>query len=50
MDYAGGGSLDVYIKRREPIPLDLMRHYTHEILEALIYIHNKAVVHKDIRV
>ena len=50
MDYAGGGNLSSYMSRKEPLQMDLMRYYSSQVLDALGYMHNKAVVHKDIRV
>ena len=50
MEFCGGGSLDTYLKNKTPVPLERLRQHIIEILEGLAYLHNKAVVHKDIRV
>ena len=49
MEYAGGQNLDIYLTRKS-LPLDVLRSYTEELLEALEFLHNKAVVHKNLRV
>ncbi|CAH1791711.1 unnamed protein product [Owenia fusiformis] len=49
MDYVGGGSLETHLQHNMPLSVDLLRHYTIEILDALVFLHDKAVVHKDLR-
>ena len=49
-EFAGGGSLDRMIKNSIPVPLDTVRVHTTQILDALSYLHDKAVTHKDLRV
>ena len=49
MEYIGGQNLSIYLKRKT-LALDILRSYTEELLEALEYLHNKAVVHKNLRV
>jgi serine/threonine protein kinase len=49
-EFAGGGNLEIHTKKHVPVPYDLLRFYTCELLEALTYLHNKAVTHKDLRV
>ena len=50
MDYVGGGSLSRCLVQAEPVPMPVLRHYTCQLLDALSYLHDKAVVHKDLRV
>ena len=50
MDYVGGGSLSRCVACTEPVLMPVLRHYTCQLLEALTYLHDKAVVHKDLRV
>ena len=38
------------IKSNIPVPLDTVRIHTTQILDALSYLHDKAVTHKDLRV
>ena len=49
MEFTGGQNLNIYLTRKT-LSLDILRSYTIEILEALEYLHNKAVVHKNLRV
>ncbi|XP_041355156.1 eIF-2-alpha kinase GCN2-like [Gigantopelta aegis] len=49
MEHCGGYSLENYIKHKLPISHDLLRYYTDGLLEALDYLHKKAVVHKYLR-
>ena len=49
MEYAGGQNLDIYLTRKT-LSLDVLRSYTEELLDALEFLHNKAVVHKNLRV
>ncbi|XP_055957482.1 eIF-2-alpha kinase GCN2-like isoform X1 [Patella vulgata] len=48
-EYSGGGCLDRYLKKKEALAIEKLKHYTKELLEALEYLHNKAVVHKNLR-
>ncbi|XP_013386608.1 eIF-2-alpha kinase GCN2 isoform X2 [Lingula anatina] len=48
-EYAGGGNLDTNLKRHIPVPIDVLKQYTTDLLESLAYLHSKAVVHKDLR-
>ena len=48
-EYVGGGDLGLHL-RNGGLPLAQLREYTHQLVEALCYLHGKAVVHKDLRV
>lgn len=50
MEYCSGSSLSVNIRRKRPVHVAHIKHYTEEILNALAYLHNKDVVHKNLRV
>lgn len=45
----GGGNLEGQLKPNG-IPVDVLKLYTAQILEALRYLHGKSVVHKDLKV
>ena len=49
MEYIKGGSLDLQAFGSTPIPLDLLRQYTSDLLEALVYLHSRGVVHKNLQ-
>ena len=49
-EYVGGGSLVMWIKNSRPMPLDLLRQYTKEMLDGLQYLHSKSILHGDLRV
>lgn len=49
MEYCSGSSLSVNIRRKRPVHVAHIKHYTEEILNALAYLHNKDVVHKNLR-
>lgn len=48
-EYVGGGDLGLHL-RNGGLPLAQLREYTRQLVEALCYLHGKAVVHKDLRV
>lgn len=48
-EFAGGCSLRTYIVRGIPIDGHLLRSYVRDILQALVYLHQNSVVHKDLR-
>ena len=49
MEYVGGGDLSLRL-RNGGLPLEQLREYTQQLVEALAYLHGKHVVHKDLRV
>ena len=49
-EYAGGGSLFTWVRNSMPIPLDLLRHYMQDILSGLKYLHDRGLVHGNLRV
>ena len=49
VEYVGGGDLSLHL-RSGGLPLEQLREYTQQLVEALAYLHGKAVVHKDLRV
>ncbi|XP_064601948.1 eIF-2-alpha kinase GCN2-like [Liolophura sinensis] len=48
-EYCGGGNLDMYLRSKTPVPVELLRLYTEQILQAIDHLHSEAVVHKNIR-
>ncbi|KAI8514989.1 Eukaryotic translation initiation factor 2 alpha kinase 4 [Branchiostoma belcheri] len=49
MEYVGGGSLASCISNGIPVHLSVLHSYTEQLLETLQHLHNKSVVHKDLR-
>ena len=49
VEYVGGGDLILRL-RSGGLPLQELREYTQQLVEALAYLHGKHVVHKDLRV
>ncbi|KAH9514286.1 Eukaryotic translation initiation factor 2 alpha kinase 4, partial [Bulinus truncatus] len=49
MEYSGGTNLSVYTHHGNLLPLELLRHYTSELLQAIQYLHQNSVVHKNLR-
>ena len=50
MEYSGGASLNIHVTESRPLSVDIIKSYTVEILHGLEYLHNKDVVHKNLRV
>ncbi|XP_048580135.1 eIF-2-alpha kinase GCN2-like isoform X3 [Nematostella vectensis] len=48
MEYVGGGDLRMQL-RNGGLPIDRIREYTCQLLEALWYLHGKSVVHKCLK-
>ena len=48
-EYVGGGDLSLHLKKGG-MPVAQLREYTQQLVEALCYLHSRAVVHKDLRV
>ncbi|XP_045185726.2 eIF-2-alpha kinase GCN2-like [Mercenaria mercenaria] len=48
MEYSGGQNLDIYLTRKT-LTMDVLKCYTEEMLQALEYLHNKDVTHKNLR-
>ncbi|BFZ11743.1 hypothetical protein BsWGS_14782 [Bradybaena similaris] len=49
MEYSGGTNLSVYTQHKDPLPLEMLRIYTGEVLQALCYLHRNSIVHKNLR-
>ncbi|RHW74047.1 protein kinase [Trypanosoma brucei equiperdum] len=49
MDYAEGGTLLNYIKRRGPLPEVVTIQVVRQLLEALAHLHGRGVMHRDIK-
>lgn len=49
MEYSGGASLNIHVTESRPLSVDIIKSYTEEILHGLEYLHNKDVVHKNLR-
>jgi serine/threonine protein kinase len=49
VEFAGYESLLEYVKHNYPLSLNKVRDISTQLLEALIYIHDRNIVHRDIK-
>ncbi|POM77526.1 STE/STE11 protein Kinase [Phytophthora palmivora] len=49
MEYAAGGSLSSRLSRSGALPLALVKRYTRQLCEALQYLHQNGIAHRDIK-
>ena len=54
MDYINGGSLSDYLEKYKlehgtPFPQKLIQYFLKQIVNALVYIHSKDIIHRDIK-
>lgn len=49
MEYVDGKSLEQYLRKNKPLPLDLAMDWFAQICEAIAYAHKKNIIHRDIR-
>ncbi|KAK3093827.1 hypothetical protein FSP39_020697, partial [Pinctada imbricata] len=49
MEFCGGMSLDLTVRKGQPLALDVIKSHTEEILAVLEYLHSKDVTHKNLR-
>ncbi|GMF60738.1 unnamed protein product [Phytophthora fragariaefolia] len=49
MEYAAGGSLSSCLSRSGALPLVLVKRYTRQLCEALQYLHQNGIAHRDIK-
>ncbi|HLZ60938.1 MAG TPA: serine/threonine-protein kinase [Ktedonosporobacter sp.] len=49
MDYAPHGSLRERHPKRTRLPLDMVLHYARQIADALYYVHQRNLVHRDVK-
>ena len=54
MDYINGGSLSDYLKDYKskfgtPLPQKMIQYIVKQIVQALIYIHSKDIIHRDLK-
>jgi serine/threonine protein kinase len=49
LDYASGGDLLDLIKDRGHLDEDTVRHYFHELVDAVAYMHDQNVIHRDLK-
>ena len=49
MEYAKGGELTQLINSKDPIPEPKIKHIFRQIYNAVQYIHNKNVIHRDLK-
>lgn len=50
MEYCSGSSLFVNIRRKRFVYVVYIKYYIEEILNVLVYLYNKDVVYKNLRV
>lgn len=49
MEYCGGGSCSDLVKRHRTVPEDVVAYICCEVLAGLVYLHQRSVVHRDIK-
>ncbi|ORC88773.1 putative protein kinase, putative,serine/threonine-protein kinase [Trypanosoma theileri] len=49
MEYIGGGSLSSLVKKFKPLPRDVIRRWTRQLLAGLLYLHSQRIIHRDIK-
>ncbi|XP_033124847.1 eIF-2-alpha kinase GCN2-like [Anneissia japonica] len=49
MEYVGGGSLSQHVDNITCIPMETIRQYACDLIEALCYLHDKSVTHKNLK-
>lgn len=49
MQYVGGGSLTSFVKKFKPLPPDVVRTWTKQLLSGLSYLHTKKIIHRDVK-
>ena len=48
-EYASNGNLLSVVKQFFPLPMNIVKKFTRELLRALSYIHSKGITHRDIK-
>ena len=49
MEYIGGGSMTTVVKNFKPLPPDVVRQWTKQLLTGLLYLHTQRIIHRDIK-
>lgn len=49
MQYIAGETLEEYIKKYSPVEFEKVKSIAYQILDALIFIHEKGIIHRDIK-
>jgi serine/threonine protein kinase len=49
MEYVAGGSVSSLVKKFKPLPMEVVRNWTKQLLKGLLYLHSQRVIHRDIK-
>lgn len=49
MEVCGGGDLLTYVRRRRKLKEDLAKHVFRQLIQGLMYVNSKRVLHRDIK-
>ena len=50
MEYMPGGSISAMLKQYKAFEEKVIKKFTRQVLQGLVYLHEKGVIHRDIKV